>query len=80
MYRWAAAPQLSQHEEVKAFNLVARPWGFAQKFQAGRNTGINHKAANMYALAQIFPAIVLCQRSHHGFKLDAMQRVTSLFG
>ena len=78
MSRRPGAPDLAQHVEVQAFDLVARPGRLAQEFQAGGDAGFAGKAADVDALAQAVPTVVRRQRGDDGFELDAVQRVARL--
>ena len=69
---------VTQHEQVKALHLLARPWRFAQKLQAGAQAGIVREAAYGDALAQIVPAIKVSQTGDDGLERESVQWVARL--
>jgi hypothetical protein len=71
---------VAQHEEVKAFDFLASPRCFSQKFQAGVHAGVVREAANRDARAQVVPAIVVGQLGDDGLKGQAVKRVARLSG
>ena len=80
MHRGAASFNLTQHEQVKAFDLVTRPRRFAQKLQAGRHAGLALKAANRDALTQLIPTVMFKQSSDDGLQRRPMKRIGGLLG
>ncbi|MPM51747.1 hypothetical protein SDC9_98498 [bioreactor metagenome] len=74
------AALIAQHEQIKAFHLLARPRRLAQKLQAGRHAGLESEAAHWNALAQFAPAEVVGKVSHHALKRDAVKGVAWLGG
>ena len=71
---------VAQHEKVKAFDFLASPRCFAQKFQTRVHTGVVREAANRNACAQVVPAIVVGQLGDDGLKGQAVKRVAHLSG
>ena len=78
MHSRTGAFDIPQHEQVTAFNLVARPRRFAQKFQAGRHAWLTLKAAYRNALTQFIPTVMFRQRCHDGLQRYPMKRVAQL--
>ena len=74
----AASFNVSQHEQIQAFNLVTRPRGTAQKLQARAHAGLALKAANRNALTQLVPAEMGVQSGNYGLQSYPMQRASNL--
>ena len=66
---------VSEHEKVQALHFVARPWRFAQKFQARRDARVMGETAHGDALPKLGPTKVRNQRREDGFEREAMQRI-----
>ena len=68
---------LSRASEVniQGFNLLARPRRAAQKLEARFNTRIEIEAANLNALAQFCPAIMLHEPGKNHLERNPVERI-----
>lgn len=69
---------LAQHEQVKAFYLLASPVRLAQELQAGGDARIVCEAPDWDTGSQIIPAIKIDQLGDDVFQRQAMQRIARL--
>ncbi len=69
---------VSQHLEVQVLDFCSRPRCFAQKLQAGGNRRVAGETADVYAHAQLLPAVVFNQAGHDFLEGDTVQRVVGL--
>ena len=70
----------AQHEQVQAFDLVARPGRAPQKLQAGANAGLVGEATDRDQRAQLMPAVMVGQLRDDHLQRQAVQGVAGLFG
>lgn len=65
--------------EIQLLDLLARPFGLAQKGEARGDAGIVGEAANTDASGQFRPAVARHQIFEDGLERDAMQWIVRLF-
>ena len=65
--------------QIKSFNFIARPRRAAQKLKARFDTGITAKAANINAICQTIPTVVVNQFSQELFQGNTVKQIVRLF-
>lgn len=65
--------------QIQFFDLLSCPGRSAQKFQAGFKAGVFFETIDGYAPAQLSPAVLLHELSHHHFECDPMQGIVGLW-
>lgn len=78
--RACASFLFAQHEQVQAFDLVARPGCAPQKFQTRADTGLVREASNRNQRAQLLPAVMVSQLRDDHLQRQAVQWVAGLCG
>ena len=63
---------------VQSLDLCPGPGGFSQELQAGFNTGVVIKTADIDLFSHFCPAIMRYQACKDQFQSDAMERVVGL--